>query len=375
MLNWPVVLDWPTHARRLAAELTEAGALTESWRAVFESTPRHVFVPRYLRADGSAVDGSDPDHNQEWLTAVYSDTALTTQVRAEPDSGRMIPTSSSSRPAVMARMLAMLDPHPGHTVLDVGTGTGYNAALLAQRVGQNRVTSIDIDPDLVTTADRALRSAGLAPHLATADGRNGFADRAPFDRIIATGAVSSVPQSWVAQLAKDGVIVVDLRTPTSTSVIALHAAGDYMVEGYFRDMPGHFMWLRPDLTDPRRTPQESNFVFDRAGLRTSTASIDPTLIHDPGLGLMISACVPDLVQSLTYTDPPAIALRSADGAWARVGQRSGEVVQAGARDIWDEIETAARRWSHIGRPAPDQFRLTAHRRQPQRFWIGNEPLT
>jgi Protein-L-isoaspartate(D-aspartate) O-methyltransferase (PCMT) len=118
------------------------------------------FIPRFFRRDATgeliAVDGSDPTRRAEWLEAVYSDTALTTQLgQIDPGSTLRpltVPASSSTKPTLMARMLADLHAHPGHRVLEIGTGTGYNAALLCHRLGDCNVCSIDIHPGLIHAA-------------------------------------------------------------------------------------------------------------------------------------------------------------------------------------------------------------------------------
>jgi SAM-dependent methyltransferase len=83
-----------------------------------------------------------------------------------------LPTSSASAPAVVAVMLDRLDVRDGMRVLEIGTGTGYNAALMAHRIGGEHVYSIDIDPTLVAAARQALHGVGLHPTLVAADGYN-----------------------------------------------------------------------------------------------------------------------------------------------------------------------------------------------------------
>lgn len=99
-------LLWQEQARRLAADLTEQGVLDPSWRAAFENVPRHVFVPTVLAPDGTVRTDTEE--------VVYRDESLTTQVAHVPDTGQVVPTSSSTRPGLMARMLGMLDTAPGH---------------------------------------------------------------------------------------------------------------------------------------------------------------------------------------------------------------------------------------------------------------------
>ena len=161
----------------------------------------------------------------------------------------------------------------------------------------------------------AAHEIGLAPHLVTGDGDRGVPERAPFDQVLAACAVPTIPPAWVAQLAGDGIIVADLRAPTSSSLVTLHRSADGVAEGRFHSTPGYFMWLRPRADDPRRYEQESNFVYDHTTSRHSTTWLNRALLANPGLGLMIATCVPDLVHSVTFADPPTHSLRARDGSY------------------------------------------------------------
>ena len=137
---------------RLAASLVNTGTIRSAeWRHVFERVPRHLFVPRFHRRIESPdygvdayelVDGADLEKHDAWLDHVYGDNALVTQYSSQPPHAA---TSSSSQPTIMARMLEALDVALGQRVLEIGTGTGYNAALLAELAGpEGHVVTIDI---------------------------------------------------------------------------------------------------------------------------------------------------------------------------------------------------------------------------------------
>ena len=133
-----------------------------------------------------------------------------------------MPLSSSSQPAIMARMLELLDVQPGERVLEIGAGTGYNAALLAHLVGPSgRVVSIDIDADLARTARRALRDAGARARIETGDGREGHAGHAPFDRIIVTASAGEISPPWLEQLREAGRLVLPLRLDPERDAIQI----------------------------------------------------------------------------------------------------------------------------------------------------------
>lgn len=141
-----------------------------------------------------------------------------------------IALSSISAPSIIATMLDRADLHPGHRVLEIGSG-GYNAALIAELVGeQGQVTSIDIDPEVIERAHRCLSDAGYAQRVrvAVADGEHGFAAQAPFDRIVVTAGAWDVPPSWCEQLAKDGRMVVPLRIRGLTRCLTLQAYDDHL---------------------------------------------------------------------------------------------------------------------------------------------------
>ncbi|MGH3773520.1 MAG: methyltransferase domain-containing protein [Pseudonocardiaceae bacterium] len=193
--------EWQEHLDTMITGLLNTGALTDPrWIAAFRAVPRHVFTPQLLEPEAHDTNPT----RQAWLSRVYQDDSLITAITHEPGLRTDVPTSSSTRPGLMARMLELLELRDGMRVLEIGTGTGYNAGLLTHRLGASHVTSIDIDPALIDHAQRRLRSLNLRPHLIAGDGIAGVADRAPFDRIIATCAVPTIPLAWITQLAPAG---------------------------------------------------------------------------------------------------------------------------------------------------------------------------
>jgi protein-L-isoaspartate(D-aspartate) O-methyltransferase len=142
---------------------------------------------------------------QATLDLVYSDEALVTRMRDG------LPSSSSSQPSLMARMLAALGLRPGLRVLEIGAGTGYNAALIATITGAP-VVSVDVQPDVVDDARAALDAAGVdGVTVRVGDGYLGAGEGAPYDRIIATVGVGGVPPAWLDQLAPGGRILAPIE--------------------------------------------------------------------------------------------------------------------------------------------------------------------
>jgi len=123
-----------------------------------------------------------------------------------------------SQPYIVGYMTEALQLEPSHTVLEIGTGSGYQAAVLAEIVKQ--VYSIEIVPDLASGARRALAQAGYRNvEVRAGNGYLGWPERAPFDRIIVTAAPPEIPQALVDQLAVGGVMVVPVGTSNQEIVV------------------------------------------------------------------------------------------------------------------------------------------------------------
>lgn len=195
------------HRRRLTVALRESGALTsDAVDRAFRVVARELFLPRTLAKEG--------------LEAVYRDEAIVTKRDA-----RGLPLSSSSQPTIMAKMLELLDVRPGDRVLEIGVGTGYNAALLSELAGvQGRVVSIDIDAELARRARLALREVGARVRVIVGDGRDIAVTGGLFDRIIVTASAAEIPSSWFEQLRVGGRLVVPLRLGSENDAMQVIAA-------------------------------------------------------------------------------------------------------------------------------------------------------
>jgi protein-L-isoaspartate(D-aspartate) O-methyltransferase len=179
------------------------------------------------------------------LAEVYRDEAIVTKRDA-----RGMPISSSSQPAIMARMLERLALEPGQRVLEIGAGTGYNAALLKTLVGpRGRVVSVDVDPELARGARRTL--AGYGVRVVAGDGRAGWERGAPYDRIVATVSTGDVPRAWRDQLVDGGLLELPLGLPRGEQVVATFRRDGAHLHSVAL-VPGGFMALRG--TEPYRAP-------------------------------------------------------------------------------------------------------------------------
>jgi protein-L-isoaspartate(D-aspartate) O-methyltransferase len=352
--------DWTPRAARLADQLITQGVLNDpAWASAFAATPRHLFTPRVVADDGAILHTGQ----HGWLQAVYSDTALLTQTSPADNSGAQWPTSSSSQPAVMAVMLERLDTRLGHRLLEVGTGTGYNTALLCHRLGQGNVCSVDIHPGLVEAASEHLAELGYHPHLTPADGAEGWAEHAPFDRILATCAITGIPPEWIRQLADSGRIVVPLDAGIAGPLLVLDKTAPDEVTGRIDPYPAWFMPLREHPANPLAPGQSTVFTTtDIAHYGTTTTDPALLLADDPDLGLFLWLHLPGLrvaggqlcgsvVAHTTDALAEAQLTPSQDSTW--------QVTQRGPRRLWDTIEHAITTFEALGRPHRSRFGVTA----------------
>jgi protein-L-isoaspartate(D-aspartate) O-methyltransferase len=363
--------------RGLVRELEARGSIrTEAVRSAFLSVPRELFLPEATAERG--------------IEAVYEDEPIPTKF-----SRRGVPISSSSQPAIMAEMLERLGLEPGMRVLEVGAGTGYNAALLGLVVGERgRVDTVDVDADTARRARRALRAGGYRARVSLGDGRQGLPDHAPYERIVVTASSDTVPRPWFDQLVEGGRVVVPLRLR--------EIAGSHVVASLektdrgFRSVGvvlGGFMPLRGD--DDELPPSE----LRRLSATDAIADTPQLLAHLGGYGVArLSATARRRLLAVALTEPRrtrlpvggradglvlylstslavtrlvsvgpqygiGIATRSGDGFAYVEGRfsrrrRASAVLNAhGSPEPERELQQAIDAWERAGRPGADRLRL------------------
>jgi protein-L-isoaspartate O-methyltransferase len=374
--------DAPARIDRLCDLLAADGYLGDAaWRAAFHAVPRHLFVPERAWAvpngseDGHLIDRAvDP---VAWWDAVYSDTALITQ----RDDGsadvaeRGDASSSCSAPGTVAEFLDHLAPEEHDRVLEVGTGTGWTAALLSHRVGAANVASVEVDAAVAEAAAKNLSAAGQAPRLVVGDGTLGLPEDAPFDRVHVAAAVADIPYTWVEQTRPGGVILLPFSPGWGFGWLArLHVVGDGTAVGAFPGFAG-YMPLRG-----QRVAWRSLSDLPKDGLVESATRLDPRRLHaDTAADLFLAATVPGVRTHVFHgegseADECTLWLVEAgdDGAWASVdyvpGRREFLVQQQGVRRLWDEAERAYLRWLRDGRPGRERFGNTVGP-EGRRLWI------
>ncbi|MGQ0778890.1 MAG: methyltransferase, FxLD system [Pseudonocardiales bacterium] len=240
---------------RMVEHIAAAGHLRSSGvEQALRTVPRHLFVPEVSIEDA------------------YANKAITTK----PGGPGGRPASCATVPTVMAMMLGQLDVQPGGRVLEIGAGTGYNAALLAELVGETgQVTTIDIHPDVTEQARRALDATGYdRVQVITGDGALGAPEHAPFDRIIVTVGPWDLPSAWLDQLVHGGRLVVPLHwRGQARSVAFVHA------DGVLRARDSQLCGFIPMIGDGQDGERTGQIADDVALYWDSDQPIDPAALH------------------------------------------------------------------------------------------------
>ena len=300
--------------RALVEQLEARGALrSPAVRDAFLAVPRERFLSEIAEREG--------------LERVYRDEAIVTRHDAQG-----MPSSSSSQPGMMSAMLEQLDLEPGQRILEIGAGTGYNAALLARLVAPGgKVVSVELDAATARAARRALADVDAPVRVVRGDGREGWPRGAPYDRIIVTASSRTIAQAWHDQLRAGGLLELPLILDQSgwQMIVTLRKhAGGLRSEALLH---GGFMQLRdaPDAVVPGPPPSLS-----------ATERIDGgshSFAHLGGVALgNLSRARRRRLLALALSEPRRRALgmrapRSALGTYLTIEAPADRFIGAGAR--------------------------------------------
>ena len=338
---------------------------------------REDFIPDVVwvrRDDGWRVPLDRADDPGTWLALVNSGDAIATQMDDGTDryDGKgSTPTSSSTAPWLMDKMLGLLDLQTGLSVLEIGAGTGYNAALIGEKVAPGHVVTIEVDPAVAEHARTRLARTDLRVTVVTGDGALGYPEDSPYDRTVVTADVFDVPHSWVQQTRPGGLIVLPLAGSFQYgTLVRLTVADDGTASGRFHGEAA-FMYLRE-----QRPEKPLSRIWDQDGTElTQTGGYHLEPFTDFTSGFAMSARLPGWVTSTRAEDDGAILRMShnASGSWATVypsGTGSHDVVYEGPRRLWEDLDAAWRWWVDAGRPDPTRFGLTVTP-AGQNFWLDD----
>jgi protein-L-isoaspartate(D-aspartate) O-methyltransferase len=351
--------------RQLIDRLIARGALwSRPLIDAFRSTPRHFFLDRvFARESGldSWQEVPTVPLRRLSLRLAYSDRALATRL-SPPQLGRpQVPLSSSSQPSLMAQMLEDLRLSPGMRTLEIGAGTGYNAALLAYAAGP--VVSLDVDERVV---DEARRHLGRFPErqveVVRGDGRTGWQSAAPYERILVTAASPDLEPAWIEQSTTGGMIEVPLALAPGLAYLARGTITDGVFEGGLT-RPAYFIALRSEDegADEGETgaglPEPAALAEVPAPWRDWT----PRRAPPGGLSFIRSLAFLGWLEGLTI----GYRARAESTVYFGVGDR-GQICWMG-HDTWrvdgdagrDLGERLWRLFLEAGGPCPTEFRLRA----------------
>ena len=362
--------------------MVNRGAIkSQAARQAFEKVPRHLFVPR--------VD----------VTTAYTDQPVFIRWDAET------PISSSTQPRMMAIMVEQLGLEPGSQVLEIGAGTGYNAAILAHIVGESgSVISVDIDQDIVDEAAGNLSKTGYDNvKCICGDGFEGFPAGQPYDRIIVTVGAYDISPHWVEQLKDGGVVVVPLSFKGFTLSVALEKRDGELkglsvapcmfipirgigqrTEGYFPivDSPNDVLEMTIGLEghDQAYLGDLGRLFAQEARLRETGRSLEGQfhtqyissglymfLTVDPKIFSIYSSSQSSLLQGSGY------GLIDLDNMSAAVlsDRHPGRVVVYGNDVAYGQLMKLLDQWDQLGHPSTHDLHISAFFNKPKFIPEGN----
>ncbi|WP_372339637.1 protein-L-isoaspartate O-methyltransferase [Nocardiopsis sp. CC223A] len=335
---------------RLVAGLDTPDAI----RAAFSDHPRHRFIPDMIWPSATGLPLFRTADPERWARIVYTQDAVTIQANDGGGGPRNEPSSSSSAPQLMADMIATARVEPGMRVLEIGTGSGWNAAVLASLVGPTgQVTTVEIDPDVAAHA-RA-RLDGSAVRVVTGALPAGSDT---YDAVISTCAVSRLPPAWFA-CAEPGAVVVTPWAASSewqrTPVVTLAGTGAGQASGPFvRDAV--FMHDRtqrvPDGDFPGldHRPEATAVVPFTSGDVVERDLLTRFMLMFPGVRIGLG------LRPFNGGHGRIVYLGTPDGSWAYLWP-DGSVTGGGRLPLVDRLCDAHRRLFEADRPGLEEFSL------------------
>ncbi|MGW1180828.1 methyltransferase domain-containing protein [Streptomyces drozdowiczii] len=367
--------------------LATGGALKAEWMDAYAHVPREAFLPDTMwpfdMSTGRTVHVSRTEGAEAWRGYANADVPIVTQWDDGAHEGREpghMPTSSASMPSVVLRMLDALTVDDYCRVLEIGTGTGWNAALLAHKVGEGNVVSVEVDEAVALRARRTLDHFFGAPvEVIHGDGSADAPGRGTFDRVIATCGVRRLPYAWVEQTRPGGIIVAPWGTDFTNADGIVRLRVDKSGEsasGRFTG-PVEFMKLRAHRTAPIDHEAYASQLTDvtptmePADAARALSGADRFSALTFALGLRVPDCTYVAAAKRGGAQPHWFYCRS-DRSWACAlvadGAAGARVWQQGARRLWDEVTAAYGWWVGAGRPGWSRFGLSVSG-AGERVWV------
>lgn len=337
--------------------------LVSAYRAV----PRHCFVERYRQMGVQHWHDVTTANLGEHLATLYRNTALVIAGEESDAFGATI-----SQPEFVLQMLALLDPRPGQRVLEIGAGSGWNAALMGHLVGQSgRVVSIEPVAELCSRARAALAQLGIANvRVVEGDGADGHAPEAPYDRIVFTVGMSHLPHALVSQLAPGGIMLFVMKSVGGSNLLLLlqeqHGA---LVSR--ATIPCKFVAAQGKAHLDSLEPVRLEDTPDWGSLQTLEVSRRRYWFGATGFPAHLPSTFPAR-WFLSITEPgyqeflpPDVDGAAHFGLWgperrSLVVARAGELIAYGSDWAEKRLLERLRQWVDLGMPSPAVFELSVH---------------
>jgi len=233
-----VAAAYPTHS------------IPETIREGFYRFPRHLFTHRFRTWEEKSFREVTNTSDPSLMDLIYCDRSLVVAGDGAYDA-----ISTSSQPSFILHLLSLLDIKQGHNVLEVGSGTGWLAAIVGHMVGSTgHVTGIEIIPDLAEQSRQDLLASNATNvTIVTGDGGLGVPSAAPYDRIIFTAGSYVIPDFLFAQLKEDGLVLIPLKQKgISDEIFVLRKKGNTLaseggIQGSFVPLQGKLKQAATDV--------------------------------------------------------------------------------------------------------------------------------
>ncbi len=328
--------------------------LASQVRNAFLRVPRHLFVPEYYVQRGNSLSW---DLIQATPEQVYRDEALVTRI-----DGRGMPGSSTSQPSIMAVQLEALALERGQRVLEIGTGTGYNAALLGVIIGNTgQVISIDIDEGLIEQAKQHLACAKVHNVVAlSGDGFSGEATYAPYDRLLTTCSIRAVPRAWFDQLKMGGKLVGNWLTPLASLFVCVEKNSTDEFTGRFLDLSATYMEMH--ARGVVSSKQKINWgQYDEQPLTTVHLPNVKTMLQNPAYGLLMQCFLPEIKKRYRSKNNQVDLYLLTHSAAILV--EDDRLLISGDAEIGQIIQQCFALYHQLGQPCITEYHVILHERQ------------
>jgi protein-L-isoaspartate(D-aspartate) O-methyltransferase len=338
----------------------------------FLATPRHLFVRRYRERASKHWREVNQDNLQEHLAMLYADNPLT--LFGEDDDN--VP-STISQPSFVLRMLDLLELQPGQTVLELGTGSGWNAALIGQLVGPSAtVYSLEIIPELAQRAAATIAELGIANvRVIAADAGDGYAAGAPYDRVTFTAGTYDLPRQFYEQIKPGGLLLVVIKNAGGgDNLFVLQKVDDHFESIHsmpcgFVQMTGRYRSDHLDPTNLEALPEWTALQHDEIARRPFWwGGKGRELFNWQTLGIRSFLGITE-PSFRAFRIPKASAGASDQhyfGLWdhhnaSLVLARDDELISYGNATATDRLLLLVHRWVDLGMPTASSFELRVYR--------------